>query len=81
MFNSGFPAALCCYLASKNLPITYIKLDSELSVMHDLKVISDIFGGDTNKNEVEAIVIIGTREIIIDEQYLAMMNLLQQSGA
>jgi hypothetical protein len=33
-FNSSFPASLCCYLSSCNLDNIYLKLDSNLKVVH-----------------------------------------------
>lgn len=42
-FNSAFPAALCCYLESKNRPAVYLKLDSGI-VSRGFISIKDVFG-------------------------------------
>ncbi len=37
-FNSAFPAALCCYLASQNLPANYICMENEVSTVKNLEI-------------------------------------------
>lgn len=43
-FNSSFPAALACYMASKNLEPVYLTLDSSSKIKHEKIKVSNIFG-------------------------------------
>jgi len=45
-FNSSFPAALCCYLAHKNLNANYLKINSQKTYEVGEISISDAFGAD-----------------------------------
>ncbi len=45
-FNSSFPAALACYMASKNLEPVYLTLDSSYKITHEKIKVSNIFGID-----------------------------------
>ena len=47
-FNSSFPAALACYIASKNIQPVYITINRTLKVKHTKISVSDIFGIDYN---------------------------------
>jgi HindVP restriction endonuclease len=42
-FNSSFPAALCCYLSSKNIQAVYLCIQNR-NIIHDLISVDDIFG-------------------------------------
>lgn len=43
-FNSSFPAALCAYLSQRNLDNIYLKLDSNLQVIHSTIDTSTLYG-------------------------------------
>lgn len=43
-FNSSFPAALACYMHSKNVEPVYLKLNSQLQVEHSKISVSELFG-------------------------------------
>ena len=49
-FNSSFPAALCCYLASKNLEANYISI-SNGQISPSLISIEDVFGIKANDED------------------------------
>ncbi len=42
-FNSSFPAALACYMSSKNINPVYIILDYQLNITHAKIAFSEIF--------------------------------------
>ena len=50
-FNSSFPASLCCYLASKDLPAVYIKLAQSKIVRGEITV-DKIFGTSGTDPEI-----------------------------
>jgi HindVP restriction endonuclease len=43
-FNSSFPAALACYMASKSLMPVYLRLDSSSKIVHTKITTSELFG-------------------------------------
>ncbi|MGE3341225.1 MAG: HindVP family restriction endonuclease [Candidatus Altimarinota bacterium] len=43
-FNSSFPAALACFMASKNIDLKYIKINKQLKVEHEFISTSRLFG-------------------------------------
>ena len=45
-FNSSFPAALACYMASKSLLPVYLKLNESSKIIHENISVSDLFGLD-----------------------------------
>jgi type II restriction enzyme len=49
-FNSSFPAALCCYLASKDLQVNYLCISSGKSAIKQIKV-DDVFGISPNDTD------------------------------
>ena len=49
-FNSSFPAALCCFLAAKNLPANYLAV-SNGKFTPSLTSIRDIFGIEANHSD------------------------------
>ena len=51
-FNSSFPAALCSYLYSCNLENIYLKLDSNLQVVHSSIGTKEFYGIDPNSDNL-----------------------------
>jgi type II restriction enzyme len=49
-FNSSFPAALCCYLASKDFKVNYLCISSGKSAIKQIKV-EDVFGISPNDTD------------------------------
>ncbi len=45
-FNSSFPAALACYMRSKNIPAVYLSLNEELNVVANDIAIDEVFNTD-----------------------------------
>lgn len=43
-FNSSFPAALACFMASKNLDLKYITIDKQLKINHEFISTNSFFG-------------------------------------
>lgn len=43
-FNNTFPAALANYMASRELPLVYIKLNQELATYHDIISVENLYG-------------------------------------
>lgn len=50
-FNSSFPAALCCYLASKNMQVNYLSV-SNGKLKPSLISVQDIFGIEADDEDV-----------------------------
>ena len=50
-FNSSFPAALCCYMASKGISSNWISLESGKINVSQIKI-EEIFGFDPNSKEI-----------------------------
>lgn len=48
-FNSAFPAALCCYMASKNMPANYLQFSQKKFGIKEISI-SQIFGIDPLAN-------------------------------
>lgn len=43
-FNSSFPAALACYMDSINIKPVYIKLNTDLGIVHDEISVEEVYG-------------------------------------
>jgi hypothetical protein len=50
-FNSSFPAALCCFLASKNLPANYLSISNKKLSPNSISI-KDIFGINADDPDV-----------------------------
>ena len=46
-FNSSFPTALLCYMASKKVKPVYLVLNDELGIDHSSIAVSKLFGATT----------------------------------
>jgi hypothetical protein len=51
-FNSSFPASLACFMASKNMPLKYIKIDKDLKIIHDFISTEQFFGIKPNSKDI-----------------------------
>jgi hypothetical protein len=51
-FNSSFPAALACYMHSKDFAPVYLELDNELKVVHSKINVADLFGMNPSSEEL-----------------------------
>ena len=50
-FNSSFPAALCCYLESKNIDANYLSIENDIFCPGFISI-KDVFGISTNSNDL-----------------------------
>ena len=51
-FNSSFPASLCSYIYSRNLDNVYLKLDSDLKVIHSTINTIELYGINPKSNNL-----------------------------
>lgn len=51
-FNSSFPAALLCYMSSKNINPVYIKVDENNEVVHEEISVAELFKIEPNNDNI-----------------------------
>jgi hypothetical protein len=51
-FNSSFPAALACYMHSKDIQPIYLKLDAQLNVIHSNINVAELFGISPDNKDI-----------------------------
>jgi hypothetical protein len=51
-FNSSFPAALACFMASKSMDLKYIKINKQLKIEHDYISANKLFGENYNSDNL-----------------------------